>query len=289
MGLRLCFRFGPWLTSERGVRMAPSPHSDGLAVNPSPPVYRRSAVTLAQSGDGRETMTRPFGTLMLSSSLGLPERDHPFRCTTPWCLLQSRTKLSRSVGPPGFHGTDVVDDNKSGVGTAREPAVAVPANDLSSLGARRKAPRPAPGIWCGPPSRQQRRPRWRHRRSDAPSRRRSDRDARALRPARSSRPTLPPGPREGRGPPRRTGWAPWPDPIWCPPPPPPTASGVATSTIPRNPSQRRWSKGARLSEARAAAQESTQALVREYSALGNWNDTVRCPSLKRSSAVVFGT
>jgi hypothetical protein len=31
------------------------------------PADRRSAVTLAQSGDGRETMTRPLGTLMLSS------------------------------------------------------------------------------------------------------------------------------------------------------------------------------------------------------------------------------
>ena len=50
-------------------------------------------------------MTRPPGFSIVSSWLGLPVMDQPFRCTTPWCILQSRTKLSRSVPPPSFHGT----------------------------------------------------------------------------------------------------------------------------------------------------------------------------------------
>ena len=48
------------------------------------------------------------------------------------------------VGPTaGFPREDVVDDGKGDVGTAREPTVAVPADDLASLGARGEAPGPA--------------------------------------------------------------------------------------------------------------------------------------------------
>ena len=68
----------------------------------------------------------------------------------------------------------------------------------------------------------------------------------------------------------------------------PPAPGPATDArsrqvhIPMNPSQRRWSKGVSSSEGRSAAQASTQALVRGV-VLG-WaagRDMVRCPSLKR--------
>jgi hypothetical protein len=36
---------------------------------------------MAQSGDGRDTMTRPVGPTMVSSSLAFPVMDQPFECT----------------------------------------------------------------------------------------------------------------------------------------------------------------------------------------------------------------
>lgn len=43
-----------------------------------------AAVTLVQSDEGRDVVTRPLGPTKVSSSLAFPDMAQPFLCTKPW-------------------------------------------------------------------------------------------------------------------------------------------------------------------------------------------------------------
>ncbi len=129
------------------------------------------AVTLVQSGEGRDLMTRPRaeeGQLLVGVAASW---SSPLRCTTRGGAGTRSTRCcpGRSV-PSGFHATMWCTLVKVTFAQPGKRHRSVPAHAPLGAGPRSGSAGPGPRTWCARRRRRPPRPRWRHRRSAAPFR-----------------------------------------------------------------------------------------------------------------------